>query len=218
MPPGDLELPRTRADVVRQPLVPGQSLVLHLDGRVGKLDASGNPLRTNLYADRRVPYLLLIETMRSGRIPPEFHLISRRELPLTGPDGREALGDLAALLPPPENATPVRVRVLTAVPSTPILAVLDEAPAVRLRWQGRERIVSLGHDEDAAARKAALDDVVGGASEGVPIRILPRPTDHMERIVSIVEALRGRDVELIAVPLTSWGRGSAGSASSPRHR
>lgn len=47
-----------------------------------------------------------------------------------------------------------------------------------------------------------------------------RPTDSMERIVSIVQALEGRDVELALAsdPSTSSGRGSAGSASSPRHR
>lgn len=213
--PGDLELPSVRSDVKKRPFPEGQLLTLHVDGRVGKLDTSGNASATNVYVDRRATFGTFAESVRIGRLPPRLALIGRRE---HLSESREALGDLVAFLPPPEHASPVTVRIGSTSGASAILAVLDEAPAARVSWHGRERIVSLGGDEDAVARKASFDEVVGGDSTGLSIRVLPRSTDTMDRVVAIVQALEGLDVELGVETPTSSGRGTGGSASSPRRR
>ena len=220
--PGDLELPTPRADFRTQFFIPSEAFALHADGRVGKL-VSRDAVREygytwpNVYADRRTPFSLLVTAIQWQRLPMQFHLISRRDVPLTGPNGRDALGDLAAFLPRPELATAVSFTNGGPVGSA-IIARLDDPPAVRLEWYGKERIVSLGGDETADARAAAFEEIVGGPSMIITVRLLPRGNDTVERLLSVVQALAGRKVEISYDMPTSSGRGSAGSASSPRYR
>jgi hypothetical protein len=114
------------------------------------------------------------------------------------PIDRDGLGDVGALLGSPEYAYDVLVvpkRTVTAItgpsgiPAAPMKldVFLEEPPQARVRdAQGVELVMALGADEEADERRGRLGGFQGPVSR---LRVVPRATDTMQRVVRVVAAL-----------------------------